>query len=404
MNNRFYMRIVALIAACLALPLAVDGAESIAPYYARAKTGLLPVAAAEGRILLHTRQFLAFEGNTAKLRSADLSTQVMDLLGTLNEKLRGYEASLTYGLRLNVYLSDDSQRPIVQGHLENFFTGKTPPLSFVTGDLPHPDALVGMDAVAQSFGAAPLYSINKGNFLTPRSGRFGAEFGMMPIGAQVFVSGQAVRGKDVKEATHKTMEQLGGTLDWLGLKWKDVIHIKSFLRPMDGVDDALSTIRTFFPSNAVPPLAFVEWQNRNPIEIELVVAGGEDNPERPAVEYLTPKGMKASPVFTRVVRVNRGKIIYTSGICGTPGTDPEREVRDVFKELQKAVGAFQSDLKHLVKATYYVKDNQISKALNELRPEFYDPKRPPAASKATVKGAGLKGQRIMVDMIAVSAP
>jgi len=79
-------------------------------------------------------------------------------------------------------------------------------------------------------------------------------------------------------------------------------------------------------------------------------------------------------------------------------------VRDVFKELQKAVGAFQSDLKHLVKATYYVKDNQISKALNELRPEFYDPKRPPAASKATVKGAGLKGQRIMVDMIAVSAP
>ena len=39
--------------------------------------------------------------------------------------------------------------------------------------------------------------------------------------------------------------------------------------------------------------------------------------------------------------------------------------------------------------------------LNELRPKFYDPKRPPAASKAFVPGVGLAGPSLMIDMIAV---
>lgn len=404
MNNRFYARVVALIAACLALTSTLSGAEPIASHYARAKIGVLPLAAAEGRDRLHTRQFLPFGGDTAKLRAADLSSQVTDLLTGVSRKLRRYNANLAFALRLNVYLASDDHRAIVQGHLENTFNGEVPPLSFVTGRLPHPDAHVALDAVVQAFGSMPLYRFKDSRFIVPEGGRFGAEVGIMPVGSQVFVSGQAVRGKDVAEATQKTMEQLAGTLEWLKLEWKNVIHIKSFLRPTDDVDEALSAIRTFFPSNSVPPLAFVEWQNGSPIEIELVVAGGEDDPKRPAVEFLTPDGMKASPVFTRVVRVNRGKTIYTSGLYGTPGTSPEREVRDALKELQQSVGAFESDLKHLVKATYYVKDGEVSKALNKLRPEFYDPKRPPAASKATVRGVGLKGQRIMIDMIAVSAP
>ena len=48
-------------------------------------------------------------------------------------------------------------------------------------------------------------------------------------------------------------------------------------------------------------------------------------------------------------------------------------------------------------------DEDASQQLNEVRPRYYDPKRPPAASKATVHGVGLKQRSITLDMIAVPA-
>ncbi|MCA9099021.1 MAG: hypothetical protein KDA36_11565, partial [Planctomycetaceae bacterium] len=63
-----------------------------------------------------------------------------------------------------------------------------------------------------------------------------------------------------------------------------------------------------------------------------------------------------------------------------------------------------SDLKHLVKATYYCSHDSTSGALNAVRPDYYDPARPPAASKAIVPGVGHPERRITLDMIAVRKP
>ena len=62
-----------------------------------------------------------------------------------------------------------------------------------------------------------------------------------------------------------------------------------------------------------------------------------------------------------------------------------------------------SDLRHLVKATYYVADDNTSRLLNELRPEYLEDGRAPAASKAMVPGTGSDGRTITLDMIAVPA-
>ncbi|MDB5264114.1 MAG: putative translation initiation inhibitor, yjgF family, partial [Adhaeribacter sp.] len=48
-----------------------------------------------------------------------------------------------------------------------------------------------------------------------------------------------------------------------------------------------------------------------------------------------------------------------------------------------------------------VSGDQSSTHLNELRPKYYDPKRPPAASKALVKKVGMAGKSITLDMIGV---
>jgi enamine deaminase RidA (YjgF/YER057c/UK114 family) len=67
----------------------------------------------------------------------------------------------------------------------------------------------------------------------------------------------------------------------------------------------------------------------------------------------------------------------------------------------RVLAAGGSDLLHLAKATYYVADDVTSRKLNEVRPEYYDPKHPPAASKAGVRGTGKQNRTVTLDMIAV---
>jgi enamine deaminase RidA (YjgF/YER057c/UK114 family) len=61
-----------------------------------------------------------------------------------------------------------------------------------------------------------------------------------------------------------------------------------------------------------------------------------------------------------------------------------------------------TDLDHLVKATYYVTDEETSSRLDVIRPKFYSPNRPPAASRAMVAGVGFPERSVTIDMIAVT--
>jgi enamine deaminase RidA (YjgF/YER057c/UK114 family) len=75
----------------------------------------------------------------------------------------------------------------------------------------------------------------------------------------------------------------------------------------------------------------------------------------------------------------------------------------VFDRLKDILDRTGSDFRHLAKATYYVSADDASRKLNELRPRYYDPKRPPAASKAVVAGVGMTERTVTLDMIAVPA-
>ena len=150
-----------------------------------------------------------------------------------------------------------------------------------------------------------------------------------------------------------------------------------------------------------PPLVFIEWKSELPIEIELVAKAPPAPAGAPPVEFLTPPGVKPSPLFARVVRVNRGDRIFTAGLyAAQPGTG-EAQVLSIFEQLQSILQQTGGDMRHLAKATYYVSDDDASKQLNVLRPKFYDPQRPPAASKAMVPGVGHAERSIAIDMIGV---
>lgn len=298
-------------------------------------------------------------------------------------------------VKLNVYVHEPTVSGLVTKQLAQRYPGAyQPAVSFVQTALPGGGVVVGLDAVATVMAPPSEYAVRREK--SPVSRAF------VPPAGTVYISGQAEKGDGtLADATRKTMESLFNTLKFLELHPADVIEIKAFLTPMKDSAVAVKEIAAAFGSETAPPLSLVEWKSSLPIEIEMVV-WSPLRADAPRIEFLTPPGMKGSPVYARVTRVNQPGQIFVGGLLGqAEPQDSFQEVRSIFSTLKRVSESAGSDLQHLAKATYYVADDDVSTRLNELRPEYYDPARPPAASKAVVTGTGQPPHRLTLDMIAV---
>jgi enamine deaminase RidA (YjgF/YER057c/UK114 family) len=237
----------------------------------------------------------------------------------------------------------------------------------------------------------------------------------MPAGCRLYVSGQAEKGNSLREATRLTLDKLLLTLKQFGRAQEDIVQLKCFIQPMSSVAEVQDEINRYFsewpgvvvprrlhPGQA-PPTVFVEWKQASPpIEIELIVSGGPARDlAKESIEFITPHNMTKSPVFSRVTRINRGPTIFIGDVFGEANASAEAQLQSSFDKLGQLLKESGSDFKHLAKATYYVTDDEISKAHNAIRPKYFDPDRPPAASKALVGSTGRPGVRYSMDMIAV---
>jgi enamine deaminase RidA (YjgF/YER057c/UK114 family) len=396
------MRCLALVALLAFVPAAAAEVKCIEPS-ARAGTSQAVVVGAHP--LAHTAQVLPVSPSGDLVGKGKLGAQVEQVLDNLAHALTAGGASLAQVVKLNVYAASDDDVPTVEAALARRFTGKIKPaVCYVTGTMSHPDVLVSMDAVAVSTQKAEAGKVRRGASTKLAPGKEGAHVAVLPAGPVVYVSGQAERGGTLAEATRKTLASLRATLRFLDLDETHVVQVRSFVHPMTKLDEVRNEITAYFGKERVPPLVFVEWTFARSIEIELIAAAPAlKRKPASAVELLTPPGMTASPIFSRVARINHGQRIYLSGLYGQ-GAGGEAQVKDLFGTLGGLLAKAGSDFRHLVKATYYVSTEDASKQLNVLRPRYYDPKRPPAASKAQVRGTGRAGRGITLDMIAVAAP
>ena len=173
------------------------------------------------------------------------------------------------------------------------------------------------------------------------------------------------------------------------------------MTPISAADQVEKDVMDLFGGRSAPPLVYVEWKSSLPIEIELIAAVPDSLALPEPVAYITPPGVQASPVYSRMAKVSRGKAIYISGLYGDTPTDDVKQIHEIFATLKSLLKKTGSDLNHMAKATYYCSTNQASSQLNKIRPQYYDPGRPPAASKAMVKGVGMENRGLTIDMIAV---
>jgi enamine deaminase RidA (YjgF/YER057c/UK114 family) len=361
MKSRLFPIVILLLSTNL---LAADPAVRYVKAGDRTVAAIVPGSIA----LLHTGQVLSPD---------DHAVQLMTRVTTIVSEFGGDPTNL---VKVNVAASTQE---IADQARESLVRVKAP-ISFVVGALPHGQKL-GIDVVAPAKREPPVQT---------------SAARLLPVGPRVYVSGQAEKGANPAEAAANTIANLIKTLELFGSSKTDVIQAKCFLTPMSAAPEVMKEFEKVFGKQKLP-LVFVEWKSDRPIEIELIAAAPPAPDDAPQIEYLTPPGVKPSPVFARVVRINRGTVIYTAGLYAEkPGTG-EAQVVSIFDQLQRILKDAGGDLRHLAKATYYVSDGDGSKQLNLLRPKYYDPQRPPAASKAIVPGVGMKDRSIAIDMIGV---
>jgi len=303
-------------------------------------------------------------------------------------------------VKINFYLSADADRPVVIKALRAWLdTESLPAVSFVQTRLPIPKAKIALDAIIAA-RHSPAIFVSRVDLVKPGKATPGSHVSLLPQGDAIYISGQAEKG-DLKQATKKTLESLLRSIRQMQLGPQNIVALKCFVPSMDEIKTVDSQISEFFGEESVPAVSYVEWvaSAAYPIEIEMI-ASAPVEPSEQSVAYFTPQGMKASPVYSRVARIHGNRRIYISGLYASEPGGGEEQVQDVFRRLGILLKQTGSDFRHLAKATYYVSDNDASSQLNKLRPLFYDPQRPPAASKAMVKGVGMQQRTLSLDLIA----
>jgi enamine deaminase RidA (YjgF/YER057c/UK114 family) len=357
------------------------------------ETAAVVVAASE---LVHTTQILP-DAMAGQAKNPPLDQQIVQVFQRLDALLSAAGTGRTKLVKLNLYVASAAVVDPVRAYLTNWAgEGNLPAVSWVETPLPLPGAQVGLDAICAVQRDQPTDLPTLG---PPPTGTPTAPWCILPRGDVIYISGQAEPG-DLATATRGTLDSLDRTLQHLKLDRSRIIQLKCFLEPMTQVETVNQALRQFFGEATMPPVVHVQWSGGTyPIEIEMIAhAPAEASTETVTYQWLP--WLTVSPIYCRLARIHGDQRIYTAGLYSTVDGNGETQVRDIFQTLEQILTRTNSDLRHMAKATYYVSENDSSGQLNVIRPMIYDPKRPPAASKAMVQGVGKAARGITMDMIA----
>ncbi len=367
-----------------------------------APAGMSQAVVVQGLPLVYTRQLLPLDGEGKLVGEGSADEQIEQVLTNLEAVLAAAGSGLDKLVRLNVCALSHQ----TAGRLRELLSKRTDPavrpaITIVLTPLAHRKALVAVDAVAVAAdnGAAVALLV----YEVAGEDNDCADIAILPPGGVVYLSGQPAQGGLARSAVAESLSSLFGTLEQLKLSPAEVVQLKVFLTPATSADAALSEVKRFFPDQLTPPVVFVEWIASAPVEIELVARLPVTGQPAETVMYYNPPELKPSPAFSRVALVRTGRQVYISGLSARAAGDGEAQARDVFVQLESILAKTGSDMLHLAKATYYVSDDDASRGIDILRPEFFAPQRPPAASKVTVHAVGQPDRTLTIDVIAVGS-
>lgn len=400
----------ALACCCAALDGNAAAEETAAPSIQylplNAPPGMSQAVIVQGLPLVYTRQLLPLDRDGKIVGDGSADRQIEQVLDNLGAVLTDSGSGMDKLVRVNVYaLSNANVRDFREHLAKRLPPAVRPAITSVLTPLANRKALVAVDAVAAAADRGKTVQNIHSPAVTGHGGC--ADAAVLPVGGVAYLSGQPDEGGLDSSAVARSMSGLMKTMGHLKLSPKDVVQLKVFLRPMTSAEEVRGELRKFFPGQTLPPVVFVEWLAAVPAEIEMIAqlppSDEAGSPDKPADElvYYTPPEVRPSNTFSKVALLRGERQIFISGLYARVPSRGEPQAVYLFDQLQDVLKKSGSDMRHLVKATYYVSDDDAARWIDRLRPRVYDPSRPPAASKIMVHGVGMPQRTMTVDMIAV---
>ena len=352
--------------------------------------------------LVHSRQLFPFDADGKLVGEGSADQQIEQVLANLETVLQESGSEMPKLVRVNVYALSTS---IVQRFHQQLSTrlvaNVRPAITSVLTPLPYRGVMIAADAVAGAADRGEEVVLKRCTSVAGSDQN--ADAAILPAGGIAYLSGHP-EGFDLTTLpTTKSMARLMTTLGQLNLAPQHVVQIKVFLNPITASEEVLRVVQSFFPRQLAPPVVFVEWLAAVPVEIELIAQLPATNGPVEPVEYFDPPEFLPSNTFSRVALMQADRQIYIAGLYANEQSRGQPQADLLFGQLDAALKMTGSDMRHLVKATYYVSDDDAARWVDRTRPKVYDPVRPPAASKLMVHGVGHPRRTMTIDMIAVEA-
>jgi len=370
------------------------------------KTGTSRAVLVRNTPLAHTSGLMPVDQQGKPAGQGEPAAQVAQVLKRLSSVLATVHSSLDQLVKLNVYAADLAAVSAAQSAIAGRFKGAAKPaVMFVVGDLPS-GVSVAMDGVALAPRFRDTTRVSRFHVPVVPGPPQAGQVAVLPPSGGFYVSGAAAETRDsVCSATFQTMENLQATLEHLGLNWDQVVQLRAFVNQASELATAEATMLSFFKSGIAPAIVVAPCVSPSPVEIEMI-AGSLPSPAGQnagaTIRHMSLPGVKPSPLYSKLVLQSGRATLYTEGLRSRADVDPAAQIRDLFAQLGDLLKKGGSDFDHLVKATYFASDQNSSRLFNDIRPEFFHPERPPAASKRLVKGVGMENRSVIMDMIATS--
>ncbi len=352
--------------------------------------------------LVHTRQLFAMDSEGKLVGEDSADKQIEQVLANLEAVLKDSGSGLDKLIRLNVYaLSNEAAARVRELLDERLDDAVRPVITSILTPLPPRGALVAVDAVAGAADSGKAVAMKRCESVAGNDKC--ADAAVLPPGGIAYLSGQPEASGLTVLPTTKSMTRLMKTLGQLGLVPEHVVQVKVFVNPVTSAEDVLGEVQAFFPDGLMPPVVFVEWLASMPVEIEMIAQLPPSDKPAVNVEYFNPPEFRPMDSFSRVALMRADRQIYIAGLYASEPSRGEPQANLLFGQLQEILTRTGSDMRHLVKATYYVSDDDAARWVDRTRFKIFDETRPPAASKLMVHGVGQAERTMTVDMIAVDS-
>ncbi|GBD33703.1 Putative aminoacrylate peracid reductase RutC [bacterium HR33] len=355
--------------------------------------GLLLAAAASAPA--QDAEFHYFRNITATVQQGQMPQSIEGqtrlALEHLGRELQSRNLDYRHVVSVNVFLKDARHFQGMNEVYRTFFTEAQPARATVEADLPDPEALIQLSAVA---AAAPKEIVRPRSLAAPA---LPYSWGVK-VGNTLFLAGVTSRDPNTYEPvtgdagtqTRRIMQNIGLILAEAGMSYRNLATCRVFLDDPRDFGAMNQAYAEFVPADAPPARATVRASLMNPafkVEIQCVADASAER----RVVIAEGRQRSRAPLSPGIATADR---LYLSGMVGGGSSDVAEQTRTVLSNLEATLKAASLDFSRVVDTWIYLADIRHWNAVKEQLDRIL----PPGAAAGTVIGTPLMGANLMVEI------